>query len=117
MDPILAFAPESCKGEAGRIRFRLFLATLRPPRKTVQPNTEPLLESIRTTGAVVMSRRAYAIGDPDWFVDHYEFQVPIFVLVHAVPGRLPRQSERMTFTFVTDGIASAILQAKAAAGD
>ena len=79
--------------------------------------TEALQESIRTTGAVVMGRRAYAMGDPDSYVDNYEFQVPIFVLTHAVPEKLPKQSEKLTFTFVTDGIESAIRQAKAAAGD
>jgi len=79
--------------------------------------TEALQESIRTTGAVVMGRRAYAMGDPDSYVDNYEFQVPIFVLTHAAPEKLPKQSEKLTFTFVTDGIESAIRQAKAAAGD
>jgi len=80
-------------------------------------NTEALQESIRTTGAVVIGRRAYAMGDPDSYVNDYEYQVPIFVLTHAVPERLPKQSERLTFTFVTDGMESAIRQARAAAGD
>ena len=44
--------------------------------------TEALQESIRTTGAVVMGRRAYAMGDPDSYVGNYEYQVPIFVLTH-----------------------------------
>jgi dihydrofolate reductase len=79
--------------------------------------TEMLQEAIKTTGAVVMGRRAYAMGDPDSYVDHYEFQVPIFVLTHAVPAKLPKENEKLTFTFVTDGIESAIEQAKAAAGD
>ena len=79
--------------------------------------TEALQESIRTTGAVVMGRRAYAMGDPDSYVNNYEYQVPIFVLTHAVPERLPKQSESLTFTFVTDGIESAIRQARVAAGD
>jgi len=39
------------------------------------------------------------------------------VLTHAVPERLPKQSESLTFTFVTDGIESAIRQARVAAGD
>lgn len=64
-----------------------------------------------------MGRHAYAMGDPDWYVDHYEFQVPIFVLTHAVPEKLPKQNERLTFTFVTDGVERAIAQAKAAARD
>lgn len=79
--------------------------------------TEMLQESIRNTGAVVMGKRAYAMGDPDWFVKNYEYQVPIFVLTHHVPQRMPKQDENLTFTFVTDGIESAIAKAKAAAGD
>jgi dihydrofolate reductase len=43
--------------------------------------------------------------------------VPIFVLTHHPPESPPKQDERLTFTFVTDGLASAIEQAKMAAGD
>ncbi len=74
-------------------------------------------EAIRTTGAVVMGRRAYSMGDPDSYADAYEFQVPIFVLTHHAPDKLPRQSDRLTFTFVTDGVERLIERAKAAAGD
>jgi dihydrofolate reductase len=80
-------------------------------------NTELLRESIRTTGAVVMGRHAYAMGEPDAYADHYEYQVPIFVLTHAPPERRPMENEHLRFIFVTDGIESAIQQAKAAAGD
>jgi hypothetical protein len=43
--------------------------------------------------------------------------VPIFVLTHDPPKIPPKQDERLTFTFVTEGVASAIAQAKAAAGE
>ncbi len=76
-----------------------------------------LQDLIQKTGAVVMGRRSYAMGDPDAYADSYEFQVPIFVLTHQVPDKLPRGNDKLTFTFVTDGIESAIAQAKAAAGD
>jgi dihydrofolate reductase len=79
--------------------------------------TEMLAESIRATGAVVMGRRAFAMGDPDAYAGQYEYQVPIFVLTHTPPAKAPRQDEHLTFTFVTDGIDSAIRQARAAAGD
>jgi dihydrofolate reductase len=79
--------------------------------------SEPLQESIQNTGAVVMGRKAYAMADdPDWYAGNYEFQVPIFVLTHNAPPKQPRQTDTLRFTFVTDGIASAIGQAKAAAG-
>jgi len=78
--------------------------------------TEVLQESIKTTGAVVMGRRAYDMAEGD-FTD-YEFQVPIFVLTHQAPQKAARgENERLTLTFVTDGIESALRQAKAAAGD
>jgi dihydrofolate reductase len=79
--------------------------------------TELLAEAIETTGAVVMGRHAYAMGDPDAYADAYEYQVPIFVLTHTVPEKRPKENDRLTFTFVTSGIERAIEQAKAAAGD
>jgi dihydrofolate reductase len=78
--------------------------------------TEMLRESIKTTGAVVMGRRAYDMAEGDF--TGYEFQVPIFVLSHDVPEKVAKgENERLSFTFVTDGIESAIEKAKAAAGD
>jgi hypothetical protein len=43
--------------------------------------------------------------------------VPIFVLIHHPPSDAPKQDEHLTFTFVTDGVESAVAQAKAAARD
>jgi dihydrofolate reductase len=78
--------------------------------------TEMLQEEIQTTGAVLMGKRAYDMAEGD-FTD-YEFQVPIFVLTHHVPEKVAKgENERLTFTFVTDGIESAIEQARSAAGD
>jgi dihydrofolate reductase len=57
------------------------------------------------------------MGDPDWYVGNYELQVPIFVVTHQPPDAQPKQDEHLTFTFVTDGVESAIVQATAAAGD
>lgn len=74
-------------------------------------------ETIEATGAVLMGRRTFEMGDPDSFVGNYEFQVPIFVLTHHPPTTPPKQDEHLTFTFVSDDVASAIEQAKAAAGD
>src|SRR5512138_2227897 len=80
--------------------------------------TEPGRASIQNTGAVVMGRNSFAMAeDPDWFAGNYEYQVPIFVLTHQSPERHPMETKDLTFTFVTDGIESAIRQAKAAADD
>lgn len=72
---------------------------------------------IEETGAVLMGRRTFEMGDPDSYVGNYEFQVPVFVLTHKPPLVPPKQDEHLTFTFVTDGVESAIAQAMAAAGD
>ncbi|MBI5958422.1 MAG: dihydrofolate reductase family protein [Chloroflexi bacterium] len=80
-------------------------------------NTEMLQEEIRTTGAVVMGRNSYNMGDPDLFADSYEYQVPIFVLTHHIPDKKPKENKKLAITFVTEGIERAIAQAKAAAGD
>ena len=79
---------------------------------------DPLKESIQNTGAVVMGRNSFAMSEnPDWFAGNYEYQVPIFVLTHQPPKKQPKETDTLTFTFVTDGIESAIKQAKAAASD
>ena len=78
--------------------------------------TEMLEEEIRTTGAVVMGRKAYDMAEGD--LTDYEYQVPIFVLTHHPPEKGPKgQNDQLTVTFVTDGIQSAMEKAKAAAGN
>lgn len=77
---------------------------------------EMLQEEIQTTGAVVMGRHAYNMGEGD--LTDYEYQVPIFVLTHHIPEQVVKgENDKLTVTFVTDGIQSAIEKAKAAAGD
>jgi dihydrofolate reductase len=79
---------------------------------------DPLKESIQNTGAVVMGRNSFDMSeDPDWFAGNYEYQVPIFVLTHRPLEKHPKETDELTFTFVADGIGSAVAQAKAAAGD
>jgi dihydrofolate reductase len=39
------------------------------------------------------------------------------LLTHHPPRTPPKQDDRLTFTFVQDGVASAVAQARAAAGD
>jgi dihydrofolate reductase len=72
-------------------------------------------EIIATTGAVAMGRNSYSMGGD---YSAYEFQVPLFILTHTVPTTLAKgASDKLSFTFVTDGVESLIRQAKAAAGD
>lgn len=75
-------------------------------------------EQVQNTGAVIMGRRVYEMADPFlWANDEYEFQVPIFVLTHRPPAKYPPGNGRLSFTFVIDGIQTAISEAKRAAGD
>jgi dihydrofolate reductase len=75
--------------------------------------TQILQEEIRSTGAVVMGRHAYDMADGD-FTD-YEFQVPIFVITHEAPEKAAKgENDNLSFTFVTDGVKSAIERARAA---
>lgn len=73
---------------------------------------------IDQTGAVVMGRNLYQMADPFlWATDDYEFQTPIFVLTHNPPGKHPKGNDKLSFTFVTDGIESAVSKALSAAGN
>jgi dihydrofolate reductase len=76
---------------------------------------EVIEEGFKTTGAIIMGGRAYDIGAAqDGFADS-PYQVPTFVLTHHVPEIVSKGAE--SFTFVTDGIESALRQAEAGAGD
>jgi dihydrofolate reductase len=78
--------------------------------------TEMLQESMKSTGAAVMGRHAFDMAEGDF--TGYEYQVPIFVLTHHPPQQITKgQNDKLTITFVTDGIHSAIEKAKAAAGE
>lgn len=66
-----------------------------------------------------MGRRSYDMGDTKEGYVEYEHQVPIFVVTHRVPSEPAKHdpSKGLTFTFVTDGVESAVEQARAVAGD
>ncbi len=77
--------------------------------------TKVLRDSIKTTGAVLMGRGAYQMAKDDF--TGYEYQVPIFVVTHRAPREVAKgENDQLKFTFVTDGLARALEQAKAAAG-
>jgi len=70
-------------------------------------------EGVKTVGAIVAGRRTYDISR-GWGGSFF-IPVPFFVLTHKAPVEVPKGAT--SFTFVTDGIESALKQAKAAAGD
>jgi dihydrofolate reductase len=76
---------------------------------------EELRQRFVPTGAVVMGRRMFDEGEGPWG-DNPPFRMPVFVITHQPRERLVKEGGT-TFTFVTDGIESALQQAKAAAGD
>lgn len=85
---------------------------------------EILEELTENVGAVVMGRRMFSNDDGPWGDDPFEghwgsdppFGVPVFVLTHHARDPLVMDGGT-TFTFVTDGIESAVEQAEEAAGD
>jgi dihydrofolate reductase len=79
------------------------------------PDAEVVDESFANVGAHVMGRRMFDEGEVGW-PDPPPFRTPVFVLTHHSRDPWPRQGGT-TFTFVTDGIESALEQAKEAADD
>ncbi|WP_020574207.1 dihydrofolate reductase family protein [Actinopolymorpha alba] len=72
-------------------------------------------ESIETTGAIVIGRRTYDIGDRDDGFAQTPYQVPHFVLTHRAPHKVAKGN--LTLTFATSGLEAAIQEAKLVAGD
>lgn len=76
-------------------------------------DSELMREWFDATGAVVMGRMMYDTGEEFWG-DNPPFRTPVFVLTHRPRPTLVKEGGT-TFTFVTDGVHSALGQAKAAA--
>ena len=76
----------------------------------------------KNVGAYVMGRKMFGGGDgpwdetwTGWWGDDPPYHVPVFVLTHHARQPLPMRGGT-TFTFVTDGIESALRQARTASG-
>ena len=67
------------------------------------------------TGAVVVGRHTYDLGEKHWGEDP-PFHLPVFVVTHRPEATVTKRGGT-TYTFVTDGIEGAVAQARAAAGD
>jgi len=86
---------------------------------------EVAAQSMSDIGATIMGRRMFSGGegpwkqDPNadaWWGDDPPFHHPVFVLTHHAREPVTKAGGT-TFTFVTDGIESALEQARAAAGE
>ena len=73
-----------------------------------------LQEMVDGVGAIIMGRRSYdfCVGEGGWGDGGPAGSTPCFVLTHHAPEDAPK-----VFTFVTDGIHSAVAQARAEAGE
>ena len=78
--------------------------------KVSEPSAEHIRELTSGLGAVLTGRRTFEVAD-GWGGNHW--WGPAFVLTHYVPAGWPRPNS--TVHFVTDGIESAVHQAKTAA--
>jgi dihydrofolate reductase len=81
------------------------------------------VEAITAAGAFIMGRNMFSPGRGEWDLDwkgwwgeEPPYHAPVFVLTHHPREPLEMQGGT-TFRFVTDGIESALEQARAAAGD
>jgi dihydrofolate reductase len=69
---------------------------------------------VESCGAIVVGRHTYDVAEA-WGGNGPIPGKPLFVLTHQVPAQVPETS--VPYTFITDGIESAIEQAKKAASD
>lgn len=81
--------------------------------KTDPLSAELIRDQFRTIGANVTGRRTFE--DAGAWGGRDPYGVPSFIVSHSVPAEWSGPDS--PFTFVTDGVASAIARAKAAAGD
>jgi dihydrofolate reductase len=88
-------------------------------------DSEVIAEHVGSIGATIMGRRMFSGGegpwkdDPNrdaWWGDDPPFRHPVFILTHHAREPVVKEGGT-TFTFVTDGIESALEQARAAAGE
>src|SRR5829696_5525864 len=81
-----------------------------------EQNRELLAEAVDAVGAVIAGRRTYDLSVPWWGANGPAgpARVPVFVVSNSEPKDVP---EGGVYTFVTEGIESALEEAKAAAGD
>jgi dihydrofolate reductase len=76
---------------------------------------EVLEDLFGSTGAVVVGRRMFDLGERPWG-DNPVFHRPVFVVTHRPQATITKQGGT-TYTFVTGGVEATLAQARAAAGE
>jgi dihydrofolate reductase len=79
------------------------------------PSAEYFRHVLDTVGAIVVGRRLFDITN-GWEGRH-PIDVPVFVVTHEPPTDWKPRAPNPQFEFVTEGVAAAIEQAAAAAGE
>ena len=110
--------PENGLGDGGESlhEWALELASWREPHGLEGGETNAsseVMEEMGSASAVIVGKRMF--DNAHGWGDEPPFHSPVFVLTHD--AREPLTKGETTFTFVTDGIESAVEQATAAAGD
>src|SRR4051794_12316506 len=82
------------------------------PFRTSAASAELLREAFTSVGAIIGGRRYFDLAD-GWGGQH-PMGVPVYILTHEPPADWPSDS---TIHFVTDGLESAVAQAREAAGE
>jgi dihydrofolate reductase len=113
--------PDNALGDGGgRIHRWLYAVEAWRERQALSggernPDAELVEENYNRAGAYVMGRRMFDEGEVAW-PDPPPFRAPVFVLTHQPREPWERQGG-MSFTFVTDGVESALAKARSAAGE
>ncbi len=114
-------SPDNSLGDGGERLFKWYFAGNTDQdvpmgdgvMKMNREAAEMIKESARSAGVLVTARRTFDIAHA-WGGRH-PMDVPIVVLTHRIPQEWVKQGS--PFTFVTDGVESAIKRARQIAGD
>ena len=114
-------SPERPLGDGGDVLFKWYSMGDTEGRvtsgdrelKMSSDSAERLKDATRSVGALVYGRRTFEIAGA-WGGKH-PMDVPMVIVTHSVPQEWVKEGS--PFTFVTDGVESAIEQAKQIAGD
>jgi dihydrofolate reductase len=121
LDGFAAGPDQSLEDPIGKGGMRLHDWAFSPDRHPVDARiADAILDGV---GAYVMGRRMFGGGEGPWdegwrgwWGEDPPYHAPVFVLTHHARAPLAMEGETM-FHFVTEGLQSALAQARAAAGD